>query len=122
MVEKLLDEIASYVASPKTFPKKTLENAQLAFADAFGCAVKASTVPACTKLLPPWFGEKDLNPIEEAFKWTCLIRWLDYNDTWLAKEWAHPSDNIGALLPLLKRKHFVIYFMRWLRPTKSKGC
>lgn len=121
MAEKLLEEIADYVISPKKFPKSTLETAQMAFADAFGCAVKATGVPACTKILPPWFGEKTLNPIEEAFRWTCLIRWLDYNDTWLSKEWAHPSDNIGALIPFLKKKTFKELFSNMIEAYEIQG-
>ena len=120
-METLIDEIATYVATPKNFPEETLRTAQLAFADAFGCAVKATTVPACTKLLPPWFGETTLHPIEEAFKWTCLIRWLDYNDTWLSKEWAHPSDNIGALIPLLKNRPFQDLFVAMIEAYEIQG-
>jgi len=79
--------------------------------DSFGCALLALNYPACTKLLGALvpgtivpLGSRvpgtqfELDPVTAAFNIGLLIRWLDYNDTWLAAEWGHPSDNIGALL------------------------
>src|SRR5437773_8648834 len=76
-----------------------------------GCALLALNYPACTKLLGPVVagtsvpggsrvpGTKlELDPVTAAFNIGTMIRWLDFNDTWLAAEWAHPSDNLGAIL------------------------
>ena len=79
--------------------------------DSLGCAFEALRVPACTRLLgpvvPPGLvrgGARvpgtgyELDPVAAAFNIGTLIRWLDFNDTWLAAEWGHPSDNLGGLL------------------------
>lgn len=105
--------IADYLCSPKNFSEETYKTAQLCLADALGCAILALKFPACTKLLGPIvpgtivpYGSRVpgtdfiLDPIRAAFNLGTMIRWLDYNDTWLAAEWAHPSDNIGGLLAL----------------------
>ena len=81
--------------------------------DALGCGIFALQFPACTKLLGPVVPgisvEKGarvpgtdyvLDPVTAAFNIGCIIRWLDYNDTWLAAEWGHPSDNFGGILAL----------------------
>jgi 2-methylcitrate dehydratase len=82
-------------------------------ADSIGCAALASTHDACARLLGPIVpgtvvphGSRvpatgfELDPVKAAFDIGALIRWLDYNDTWLAAEWGHPSDNLGAILAL----------------------
>src|SRR5438128_5274009 len=79
--------------------------------DSLGCALLALNFPACTKLLGPIVpgtvvphGSRvpgtnfQLDPITAAFNIGTLIRWLDFNDTWLAAEWGHPSDNLGGIL------------------------
>src|SRR2546425_4040764 len=79
--------------------------------DTLGCALEALEYPACTKLLGPIVpgpivpnGAKvpgtryQLDPVQAAFNIGAMIRWLDFNDTWLAAEWGHPSDNLGAIL------------------------
>ena len=80
--------------------------------DAMGSGILALNYPECRKLIGPWIpgslapGEGcpipgtffELDPIQSAFSISCMNRWLDYNDTWLAQEWGHPSDNIGAVL------------------------
>ena len=89
----MYQEIASYLFSNPQFSKDAYETAKLCLMDALGCAALARNEKEAAKLL----GDN------EAFNWGLLIRWLDYNDTWLAKEWGHPSDNIGTLLALGKQ-------------------
>ncbi|MFV2058185.1 MAG: bifunctional 2-methylcitrate dehydratase/aconitate hydratase, partial [Thiohalomonadales bacterium] len=85
--------------------------AHLCLLDSLGCALQALQFPACTKLLGPIVEGAlmsqgcrvpgtpyRLDPVQAAFNLGCMIRWLDYNDTWLAAEWGHPSDNLGGLL------------------------
>src|SRR3982750_3954599 len=79
--------------------------------DPLGCGFEALEYPACTKLLGPIVpgtivpnGAKvpgtqfQLDPVQAAFNLGAMIRWLDFNDTWLAAEWGHPSDNLGGIL------------------------
>ena len=79
--------------------------------DSLGCGLLALEFPQCTKLLGPVVpgamlpgGARvpgtslELDPVQAAFCIGTMIRWLDYNDTWLAAEWGHPSDNLGAIL------------------------
>ncbi len=79
--------------------------------DTLGCGLLALSFPACTKLLGPIVEGTEvpygvrvpgtpnlLDPVKGAFDIGCIIRWLDFNDTWLAAEWGHPSDNLGAIL------------------------
>jgi 2-methylcitrate dehydratase len=79
--------------------------------DTLGCGLQALTYPACTKLMGPVVpgasmagGARvpgtsyELDPVAAAFNIGCMIRWLDFNDTWLAAEWGHPSDNLGGIL------------------------
>jgi 2-methylcitrate dehydratase len=111
--DELLVELAHYALAPHAFPRRALETARLVLADSLGCAALASTHPACTRLLGPIVpgtlvpnGSRvpatsfELDPVKAAFDTGTLIRWLDYNDTWLAAEWGHPSDNLGAILAL----------------------
>jgi 2-methylcitrate dehydratase len=87
------------------------ETARYCLLDTLGCGLQALDFPACTKLLGPLVpgltmhnGARvpgttyELDPVQGAFNIGTLIRWLDYNDTWLAAEWGHPSDNLGAIL------------------------
>src|SRR5258705_7495599 len=79
--------------------------------DTLGCGLEALEYPACTKLLGPLIpgtivqngarvpGTRfELDPVQAAFNIGAMVRWLDFNDTWLAAEWGHPSDNLGAIL------------------------
>lgn len=108
-----ISEIASYVVKDIEFSENAMETAILALFDSLGCAILALQFPACKKLIGPLIegtlvpkgsrviGTKFiLDPISAAFQNGLLIRWLDFNDTFLAKEWGHPSDNLGALLSL----------------------
>ena len=111
--DEVLERLAAYAAEPPPFPQAAHDGARLCLLDALGCAALALRHPACTRLLGPFVpGQNEavlggarvpgtalaLDPIQAAFNISTLIRWLDYNDTWLAAEWGHPSDNIGALL------------------------
>ena len=109
----LLEELARYALAGRATPARTLEAARLALADALGCAALASTHEECRRLLGPLApgtvvpdGARvpttsyELDPVEATFQTGALIRWLDYNDTWLAAEWGHPSDNFAAILSL----------------------
>ncbi|HEY6030540.1 MAG TPA: bifunctional 2-methylcitrate dehydratase/aconitate hydratase [Gaiellaceae bacterium] len=109
--DSLIAELARYALAAGGFPEETLATARLVLADSLGCAALASTHEACTRLLGPVVpgvvvpnGSRvpatpyELDPVEAAFQTGALIRWLDYNDTWLAAEWGHPSDNLGAIL------------------------
>jgi 2-methylcitrate dehydratase len=106
--------IAEYVLTPSpSFSALSTETAYYSFIDAISCAVMALDYPACTDLLGaylpgsemkdgcPIIGlDTQLDPIQAAFNLGAMIRWLDFNDTWLAAEWGHPSDNLGAILAL----------------------
>jgi 2-methylcitrate dehydratase len=88
-----------------------LDTARNCLIDTLGCGLEALTYPACTKLMGPIVpgtivpnGAKvpgtsfQLDPVQAAFNIGAMIRWLDFNDTWLAAEWGHPSDNLGGIL------------------------
>src|SRR4029079_6431894 len=90
---------------------EALETARHCLIDTLGCGFEALSYPACTKLLGPIVpgtvvphGAKvpgtsfQLDPVQAAFNIGAMIRWLDFNDTWLAAEWGHPSDNLGGIL------------------------
>jgi len=109
--DKVLQELAEYVHAPASFSAEAYEVARLSLMDSLACAFMALEKPECTKLIGPIvpgtavpYGVRVpgtahvVDPVQGAFSITALIRWLDYNDTWLAKEWAHPSDNFGAIL------------------------
>ncbi len=108
--DALLQEIAAYVQKPVE-SELAYATARLAVMDALGCAVAALAFPACRRLLGPVVpgltadgGSRvpgtgyQLDPVSAAFNLGAMIRWLDYNDTWLAAEWGHPSDNLGSIL------------------------
>lgn len=110
-VDQVLADIADYVLNYKIESEKALKTAFYCFLDTLGCGFEALTYPACTKLLGPVVagtivpnGAKvpgtnyQLDPIQAAFNIGAIIRWLDFNDTWLAAEWGHPSDNLGGIL------------------------
>ena len=103
--------IAQYVCGKQVFSQDAYQTASLCLADALGCAILALRYPECTKLLGPIvFGTTVpngsrvlgtsfvLDPVLAAFNIGIMIRWLDYNDTFLAAEWGHPSDNLGGLI------------------------
>lgn len=110
--DPLLVEIADYVLSHPIESREAYDTARLCLMDSLGCMMLALHFPACTKLLGPIVpgaqmkdgGVRvpgtayELDPVQGAFNIGALVRWLDYNDTWLAAEWGHPSDNLGAIL------------------------
>ncbi len=109
--DQVLVDIADYVLDYKINSDLALKTAHYCFLDTIGCGFEALTYPACTKLLGPIVpgtvvpnGAKvpgtpyQLDPIQAAFNIGAMVRWLDFNDTWLAAEWGHPSDNLGGIL------------------------
>lgn len=110
--DKALLEIADYVLSyDVTQSKEAMQTARYCLMDTLGCGMLALNYPACTKLLGPVVpgagmpgGVRvpgtayELDPVRAAFNIGAIIRWLDFNDTWLAAEWGHPSDNLGGVL------------------------
>lgn len=110
--DAILTEIAEYVLERDvTTSCVAMETARYCLMDALGCGMLALEFPACVKLLGPVVpgatmagGARvpgtsfELDPVRAAFNLGAIIRWLDYNDTWLAAEWGHPSDNLGGLL------------------------
>src|ERR1700704_5778497 len=109
--DRVLVDIADYVTKYKITSKEALDTARHCLIDTLGCGFEALAYPACTKLLGPIVpgtvvphGAKvpgtpfQLDPVQAAFNLGAMIRWLDFNDTWLAAEWGHPSDNLGGIL------------------------
>lgn len=107
----MLVDMADYVTSSVIDSDLAYETARYCLMDTLGCGILALKYPACTKLLGPLVPGAELtggvpvpgtsyrlDPVTAAFNIGCMIRWLDYNDTWLAAEWGHPSDNLGAIL------------------------
>lgn len=108
----LLQQIADYVLDPDRITSEdALETARLCFIDTLGCGLLALNYPACVKMLGPVVpgatmqgGARvpgtsyELDPVRAAFNIGAMVRWLDFNDTWLAAEWGHPSDNLGGIL------------------------
>ena len=109
--DKVLTDIADFVMRYEITSDLALETARHCLIDTLGCGLEALEYPACTKLLGPVVpgtivpdGAKvpgtpyQLDPVHAAFNIGTMIRWLDFNDTWLAAEWGHPSDNLGGIL------------------------
>jgi 2-methylcitrate dehydratase len=109
--DKVLVDIVDYVMSYEIRSELAYETARHCLIDTLGCGLEALEYPACTKLLGPIVpgtivphGAKvpgtqfQLDPVQAAFNIGAMIRWLDFNDTWLAAEWGHPSDNLGGIL------------------------
>src|SRR5688500_15781057 len=109
--DKLLVDIADYVTATPRFSDAAYETARYCLMDTLACGFQALKYPACTRLLGPVVpgatmpgGARvpgtsyELDPLMGAFNIGAMVRWLDFNDTWLAAEWGHPSDNLGAIL------------------------
>jgi 2-methylcitrate dehydratase len=109
--DKVLVDIAEYVLSDSAHSKEAYETAHYCLLDSLGCGILALSYPKCTKLLGPLVPgtvvpagvpipgtQWALDPVKAAFDIGCMVRWLDFNDTWLAAEWGHPSDNLGGIL------------------------
>ncbi len=109
--DELLSKIAKYTLNYEINSSLAYETARYCLMDTIGCGLLALNFPACTKLLGPVvegaefrpLGAKipgtsyQLEPERAAFNIGAMVRWLDFNDTWLAAEWGHPSDNLGAI-------------------------
>ncbi|MCP3099438.1 bifunctional 2-methylcitrate dehydratase/aconitate hydratase [Myxococcus sp. K15C18031901] len=109
--DAVIQDIVDYVMKAEPPTPLAHETARLCLLDTLGCGLEALEYPACTKLLGPVVpgtvvphGAKvpgtsyQLDPVQAAFNLGVMIRWLDFNDTWLAAEWGHPSDNLGGIL------------------------
>ena len=109
--DQVLADIADYVLNHEVRSDLAYETARNCLIDTLGCGLEALEYPACRKLLGPVVpgtvvphGAKvpgtqfQLDPVQAAFNIGAMIRWLDFNDTWLAAEWGHPSDNLGGIL------------------------
>ncbi|PKI03492.1 2-methylcitrate dehydratase [Glaciecola sp. 33A] len=109
--DHVIQDIADYVLSFSVSSEEALDTARNCLLDTLGCGLLALRFPECTKHLGPIVqgtlvpnGARvpgtslSLDPVKAAWDIGCIIRWLDYNDTWLAAEWGHPSDNLGGIL------------------------
>ena len=125
--DKLIVDLAEYTADYLVDSREAIDTARYNFMDTLGCGLLALRYPECVKHLGPvvpgatlvsgarvpgtaW----QLDPVQAAFNIGAMIRWLDFNDTWLAAEWGHPSDNLGGILALadylsrVKQKTFTV--------------
>jgi len=109
--DQVIVDLVNYVLDYEITSQQAFQTAHYCLLDTLGCGFEALTYPACTKLLGPVVpgtmvpnGAKvpgtayQLDPVHAAFNIGAMIRWLDFNDTWLAAEWGHPSDNLGGIL------------------------
>ncbi|TLX62166.1 2-methylcitrate dehydratase [Stutzerimonas nosocomialis] len=109
--DPVIQDIADYVLSYRVESVEALDTARNCLMDTLGCGLLALRFPECTKHLGPLVegtlvphGARvpgtsfRLDPVKAAWDIGCIVRWLDYNDTWLAAEWGHPSDNLGGIL------------------------
>jgi 2-methylcitrate dehydratase len=111
--DQVLQDIADYVIDYKVVSEEALNTARNCLMDTIGCGLLALEYPNCTRHLGPIvpgtkvengarvFGRSfELDPVKAAWDIGTIVRWLDFNDTWLAEEWGHPSDNLGAIMAL----------------------
>ena len=111
--DQVLQDIADYVIDYKVVSDEALNTARNCLMDTIGCGLLALKYPNCTRHLGPIvpgtkvengarvFGRSfELDPVKAAWDIGTIVRWLDFNDTWLAEEWGHPSDNLGAIMAL----------------------
>ncbi len=109
--DALLAAIAGYARDTAVTSEVAYETARYCLMDTLACGLQALKYPACTRLLGPVVPgatlaggarvpglDLELEPVQAAFNIGTMVRWLDFNDTWLAAEWGHPSDNLGAIL------------------------
>ena len=113
IADQVLQDIADYVIDYKVESEEALNTARNCLIDTIGCGLMALKFPNCTRHLGPLvpgttvengarvFGSSfELDPVKAAWDIGAIVRWLDFNDTWLAEEWGHPSDNLGAILSI----------------------
>lgn len=111
--DKEIQDIADYVQTYQIESPEAIETARYCFLDALACAFLSLSNPHCLKLLGPIVPDAvmrkgtcvpgtalSLEPVQGAFNIGTMIRWLDFNDAWLAAEWGHPSDNLGGILAI----------------------
>lgn len=111
LVDEVLLQIADYAVNGEISSEEAMDTAKLVLMDSLGCAFLSLRYPEATKHLGPIVQgtqvpngvrvpgtQFELDPVQGAFNIGTMVRWLDYNDTWLAAEWGHPSDNLGAIL------------------------
>ncbi len=112
--DSVITDIADYVQNVDvSASQEAMQTARYCWMDSIGCGLYALKYPACTRLLGPIVPgagmpggarvpgtDHELDPVRAAWNIGAMVRWLDYNDTWLAAEWGHPSDNLGALMAL----------------------
>jgi 2-methylcitrate dehydratase len=109
--DEILTKVADYVLQYHLDSQEALQTARYCLMDTLGCGMEALQYPACLKLLGPIIPGTQvqngaripgtdyvLDPVQAAFNLGAMVRWLDFNDTWLAAEWGHPSDNLGGIL------------------------
>ena len=125
--DEIVVQLADYAANYVSKSQEALDTARYDLIDTLGCGLLALHYPECTKRLGPIVPgatlvngarvpgtDWQLEPVHAAFNIGAMIRWLDYNDTWLAAEWGHPSDNLGGILALAdylcrtRQKSFVV--------------
>jgi 2-methylcitrate dehydratase len=125
--DQILVDIADYAANYVPDSQEAINTARYNVMDTLGCGLLALRYPECAKHLGPVVPGAELNkgarvpgtdwqldPVHAAFNIGAMIRWLDFNDTWLAAEWGHPSDNLGGILALAdyltrtKQKAFIV--------------
>jgi len=106
-----IQDIADYVLNYEVENESVFDIARYCLMDTLGCGLLALRYPECTKHLGPIVPgtlvangarvpgtQFEMDPVKAAFDIGCIVRWLDFNDTWLAAEWGHPSDNLGGIL------------------------
>lgn len=116
-MDSLFTDIADYIHSKEITSELAYSTARHCLMDSLGCGFLALAYPQCRKMLGPVVPgaslkggcrvpgtDLELDPIKAAFDIGALVRWLDFNDTWLAAEWGHPSDNLGAILAVADYK------------------
>ncbi len=109
--DQVIQDIADYVINYEIDSAEAIDTARNCLMDTLGCGLLALRFPECTKHLGPLVQgttvpggarvpgtQYILDPVKAAWDIGCIIRWLDFNDTWLAAEWGHPSDNLGGIL------------------------
>ena len=122
--DQVMVDIADYVANYNITSAEAYQTARFCLMDTLGCGLEALSFPACTKLLGPVVPgtivpngarvpgtQFQMDPITAAFNIGSMIRWLDFNDAFLAAEWGHPSDNLGGILAVAD----------WLSRTAAAG-
>ena len=112
-MDQLFVDIADYIHDHEITSELAYETARWCLMDSLGCGILALNYPQCRNMLGPIVPGAELkggcrvpgtplelDPVKAAFDIGTQVRWLDFNDTWLAAEWGHPSDNLGAILAL----------------------